>query len=79
MSKQTLCENDILYENGDFWVSAAEFGSGRLNPKSNGFIVWQVGVTHSVAKAMIGYSGQDGLERAKIEANKRAKEKDQLT
>ena len=44
----------ILYENGPFWVCAAEFGSGRFKPKSKGFEVYENGVTHATRRAVIG-------------------------
>ncbi len=65
-------ESDILHENGPFWVCAAEFGSGRFKPKSKGFEVWESGITHSVRRAVIGYEGEEGIARAKAEADKRA-------
>jgi hypothetical protein len=56
---------DILYENGDFWVSRnQQFGKG--------FEVYRVNGTHSVRVAIIGFEGQPGLERAKAEADRRA-------
>jgi hypothetical protein len=65
-------ENDILYENGDYWVSAEEFGSGRLRPKSSGYIVWRNGITHATAAYTIGIAGEAGLARAIAEADKLA-------
>jgi hypothetical protein len=63
----------ILYENGPFWVCAAEFGSGRFKPKSKGFEVYENGVTHSTRRAIIGHEGEAGLKRAIAEADRRAK------
>lgn len=58
-------ECDILYENGSFWVSRGQqFGKG--------FEVYEAGITHSVRRAIIGYEGQKGLDRAKAEADRRA-------
>jgi hypothetical protein len=58
-------EQEILYENGPFWVCRGQqFGKG--------FEVYRAGVTHSVRVAVIGYEGQVGLDRAKAEADKRA-------
>lgn len=67
-------ESEILYENGPFWVKAAEFGTGRLRPKSKGYEVYKNGVTHAKRVAIIGFAGEKGLARAKAEADKRASE-----
>lgn len=56
---------NIVFEQGDYWVRRAVFGTGRFKPQSNGYEVMQVGTTHSKRVASIGYDGQEGLERAK--------------
>ena len=63
-----------LYENGHFWVSVAEFGTGRFRPKSKGYEVWHSGITHSTRRASIGYPGEEGLKRAIAEADRLAGE-----
>jgi len=65
-------KNDPIYENGNFFVTEAEFGSGRYRPKSKGFLVWETGITHAVTRATIGYEGEEGLRRAIVEADKLA-------
>lgn len=67
-----LTENDILYEVGNYWVSKYQVGTGRFKPKTDGFIVWQNGVTCATAKGFIGYSGEIGLTKAKELADKLA-------
>jgi hypothetical protein len=62
----------ILYENGPFWVCAAEFGSGRFKPKSKGYEVWESGITHSTRRSIIGFAGDEGLKRAIAEADRLA-------
>jgi len=57
-------ESDILYMNYPFWVCRGRAGKG--------FEVYNEGATHSVRVAVIGYEGQAGLDRAKVEADKRA-------
>jgi hypothetical protein len=59
-------ENEILFENGEYWVEAAEFGTGRFKPKSKGFIVWKQGITHSTKVASVST-----LDRAKEEIQRR--------
>jgi hypothetical protein len=61
-----------LYENGRFWVRRAQFGSGRFKPKSNGYEVYESGITHSVRRAIIGFEGERGLSRAIAEADRLA-------
>ncbi len=63
-------EKDILYENGKHWVAQATFGS-KSTGKSEGFAVFRNNSTHAVRVASIGYSGDDGLARAKAEADRR--------
>lgn len=53
----------ILYEKGDYWVCASEKG---------GYEVYYNTITHSIRCAIIGYKGNEGLERAKVECDKRA-------
>jgi len=67
-----MTEDDILYENGNFWVCRKQFGSGRFRPKSEGYEVYENGITHSKRVAIIGYAGEEGLKRAIAEADKRA-------
>ena len=55
-------ESDILYENGDFWVTKGK----------KGYEVYQSGVTHSVRVAVIGWEGEEGLTKARAEADRRA-------
>jgi hypothetical protein len=62
-----MTESDILYENGNFWVCASEKG---------GYEVYHTGITHSTRCAIVGWGGSKGLERAKAECDKRAKEKE---
>jgi hypothetical protein len=59
-----------LYENGNFWIRAAEFGSGRLRPKSKGYEVLHSLLTHSVVVCSIG----GDFEHAKAECDRRAGE-----
>lgn len=60
-----MSENQIVYEQGNYFVVAATFGSGRFKPKSHGFQVYEQGITHAKLAATIGYDGQNGLEKAK--------------
>jgi hypothetical protein len=55
-------ESDIAYEKGSFWV---------LNLGSKGFEVYKIGITHSTRCAVIGFSGQIGLDRAIAEIDRR--------
>jgi hypothetical protein len=59
-------EEDILYENGDYWLCKA---------RREGYEVYKSGITHSVRCAIIGYEGTKGLELGKAECNKRANAK----
>jgi hypothetical protein len=66
-SSQWRAENapeKVLYEVGDFWVSKA---------KDGGFEVYKTGLTHSTRVAQIGYEGETGLQKAKAEADRRAR------
>ena len=60
-------ESDILYEVGEYWVSRAKFAN-----ISKGYVVWKNNLTHSKLVARIGFEGNEGLNRAKAEASKRA-------
>jgi hypothetical protein len=55
-------EADFLYVNGPYWVCR----------KGKGFEVYRDGITHATRVATIGFEGQDGLERAKAVADRRA-------
>lgn len=61
-------ESDILFEVGDYWVSTSK----AANLKWKGYVVWENNLTHSRLVASIGFEGNEGLERAKQEAIKRA-------
>lgn len=61
-----LKESDILYEAGDYWVCRERFG------QSDGYAVYKNGLTHSTRVASIGFSGEEGLRRAKAEADRLA-------
>ncbi len=54
-------EQDIVHEEGDFWV--------LKTPK--GYEVYRIRATHSVRCAVIGYTGEIGLEKAKAEISRR--------
>jgi hypothetical protein len=56
-------EEDILYEIGGYWVCMNEKGW---------FEVYHNTITHSERCATIGYKGEIGFERAKMECDKRA-------
>lgn len=70
-----MTESDILYQNGPFWICRALFSTGRFKPKSEGYQVFEAGITHSKLRATIGYSGQPGFIRAKEYADKLAAER----
>jgi hypothetical protein len=63
-----LKESEVLFQVGNFWVKKALFGTGRFKPKSQGFEVYECGVTCSTRKAIIGYSGELGFKMAKEKA-----------
>lgn len=65
-------ESYILYENGDFWVSDATFGTGNFKPKTEGFQVWECTITHSKLRGSFGFAGEKGLAMAKAYADKLA-------
>jgi hypothetical protein len=56
-------ENDILYQKGNHWV---------VRSKKKGYEVIKLeGNTHGKVCAWIGYTGEEGLERAKQEVDRR--------
>ena len=59
-----MTHKKILFEIGNYWVTHAQ--------KGKGFEVYKTGITHSVRVAIVGWEGEAGLDRAKIEATKRA-------
>ena len=52
---------DIVFETDHYWVKRV--------PK--GFEVYKTGLTHSTRVAIIGYTGEEGLQRAKLEIERR--------
>jgi hypothetical protein len=52
---------DVVFETDHYWVKRV--------PK--GFEVYEIGLTHSTRVAVIGYTGDKGLERAKAEIARR--------
>lgn len=54
--------SDIAYEIGEYWV---------LGKGAKGFEVYRTGVTHSTRCAIIGFTGDIGLQKAKAEADRR--------
>lgn len=54
-------EADIAFESGDYWVLRV----------ATGFEVYKTGVTCSTRCAIIGYRGDEGLQRAKSEIARR--------
>ena len=54
---------DIVFETDRYWVKRV--------PK--GFEVYEIGLTHSTRVASIGYTGAEGLQRAKLEIKRREK------
>ena len=63
-----MCESDILYQVGAFWVCKAPRGR-------KGFEVYRDHETRGIAErvAVIGYPGAEGLDRAKAEVDRRNK------
>jgi hypothetical protein len=57
-----LTESDILYEKGNYWIC--------MSP-SGGYEVYHNTITHAERVAIIGYKGEKGFERAKLECDKR--------
>ena len=60
----TYKSEDVVFESTPYWV---------LNKKSDGFEVYKNGITHSTRCAVIGYTGEEGLSRAKAEIIRRKK------
>jgi len=58
-----MTEEDILYENGYYWVCKIENGW---------YEVYKNGITHATRCAVIGYQGEKGLNKAICECDKRA-------
>ncbi len=56
-----LKESDIIYQQGDYWAIKT----------SKGFEVYKDNSTHAVRCAIIGFKGDEGLNRVKQEINKR--------
>lgn len=54
----------ILYQRGNFWVCKAK----------KGYEVYEDGMAHATRRAIIGSDGPQWFERAKAEADRRAKE-----
>ena len=54
---------DIVYEQGDYFVLPAD---GK-----EGFEIWKSGITHATRCGVIGWEGQKGVDRAKIEIERR--------
>lgn len=53
---------DVVYETSKYWV---------LSKHEKGYEVYKIDGTHSIRCAIIGYKGQEGLERAIAEAKRR--------
>ncbi len=60
-------EQEILYQNGDFWVC-----KGYKNGQHISYEVYKDGVTHATRCAVIGLGENHGLQRAINEAAKLA-------
>ena len=60
-------EQDIVFESGSYFVLRAKFG----RKKTPGFAVYKSGLTHAERVASIGYSGEIGLQRARLEIERR--------
>ncbi len=54
-------DSGILYESGDYWITAAAYG----------FDVYKVCGTHSQRCARIGFTGAAGMQRARAEIERR--------
>lgn len=57
-------EKDIVFEQGDFWV---------YQTKQKTYEVYRIGATCSTRVAIIGFKGEQGLEIAKREIERRLK------
>lgn len=55
-------EEDIIFESGNYWI---------FDAKQKGFEVYKSGITHSTRCAVIGFTGQAGIDRAKQEIKRR--------
>lgn len=55
-------ERDIIFESGKYWV---------LDAKQKGFEVYKTGITYSTRCAVIGWTGQVGIDKAKQEIKRR--------
>jgi len=64
-----MTEEDILYENGDYWVCK----------EKSWYEVYKNGITHATRCAIIGYTGEVGLTKAIHECNKRAENVNNLS
>ena len=53
--------SSIKYETANYWVKQVK----------HGFEVYKTGITHSSRCAIIGWSGDKGLQKAIVEADKR--------
>lgn len=62
----TYREKDIAYETPDhkYWVLRVGYG----------YEIYEVGITHSTRKGIIGFKGQEGLDRAIAEIERRQNE-----
>lgn len=45
---------NLVYENGMYWVQTAEFGTGRLRPKSKGYEVMRLVASHGEVAGSYG-------------------------
>lgn len=63
----TYSERDIVYENGNHWVLRTDKGT---------FEVYSAGITHSIRRGIIGFTGEKGLRMAKEECDRREKLKE---
>lgn len=63
-----LKESDIVYELGPYWAMRA---------KKVGYDIFKTGITHSTRCAHIGFEGEAGLQKVKVEIARRI-EQDKL-
>lgn len=54
-------ERDILYQKGDFWVIKAKFG----------YEIYRDGITHASRCSIMGYEGEEGLQKTIKECDRR--------
>lgn len=59
-------EEDILHENGKYWVCKAQ------QKGKKGYEIYKVSTTHSVRCGQVGVEGEKGLQIAITECDKRA-------